>query len=172
MLRFDAVGGGHRGVGVGTIVVACFHDADVGLCHGRFLGKLLMEELLHQADLAVEEPAHQSEGEHVAALQDGLVVHAAILQAILHHCGDGASHHVVGVDLHLAQVVVACELRLLQVGGTKGVGVDDDGCQRFGVAVLSLERRCVHGYEHVTLVAWRVNLSFTDMHLVTRYARE
>ena len=171
-LAVDAVGGGHAGVYVVAVVVAGVHHLDVVLGYLRLLGELVAQEILHQRQVAIEEPADNAQGEHVAAFQDGLVVHAAVGQTRLHHLRDGARHDAVLVYAHLSEVVVAVELGLAQIVGSEAVGVDDDGGLRLGILVLRLERRGVHGHEHVALVARRVDAALSDVHLESRYARE
>ena len=74
------------------------------------LGKLLLQEIGDEFAVAVEQPADDAQRKHVAALENRLVVHARILEALFHHCGDGTVHHTVGVDAELSEVVVGCKL--------------------------------------------------------------
>ena len=168
LFRLDAVGGGHARVGVVTVVITSLNHLDVILCNSRLLGKLLTQEIGNEAQVAVEQPAHQTQGKHIAALQDGLVVHACVFQAVLHHRGQWAGHHAVGVDAHLAEVVVGLEGSFLQVFRTKRVGVDDNRSLRLSIAVLRLERGGIHRHEHVAEVARGVHLTCTNVHLKTR----
>ena len=43
-----------------SVVVASLDHLDVGLGNSRFLGKLLFQEISHEVQVAVEEPAHQT----------------------------------------------------------------------------------------------------------------
>ena len=172
LFRIDAIGGRHARVGVMAIVITSLHHLDIVFCNSRFLGKFLAQEIGNEAQVAVEQPAHQSQRKHVAALQDGLVVHAGILQALFHHSRKRTSHHAVGVDAHLAQIVFGLERSFLEVFRSERVGVDDDGSLRFSIAVLCLERSSVHSHEHVAEVARGIHLACTDVHLETRYAGE
>ena len=52
-------------VGVVSVVVACLHHLDIVLGNGGLLGKLLLQEVGYQRQVAVEEPAHQTQGKHV-----------------------------------------------------------------------------------------------------------
>ena len=155
-----------------TVVEASLHHLDVVLGYCGFLGELLAQEIIDQVEVTVEQPAHQSEGEHVAAFQHRLVVHAAVGQTVFHHLRDGTSHHTVGVDAHLAQVVIGLESRLLQVVRTETVGINDDGGLGLGIAVLCLERRGVHRHEHVAQVTRGIDLTLTNMHLKSRHTGE
>ena len=109
------------------------HHLDVVLCHGRLPGKLLTQERLDKTEVAVEEPAHQSESKHVATFQDALVVHAAVGKTLLDHLRHGACHHAVAVNAQLSQIVGGLKLCLLQVALLEAVGVDDDGSLWLGV---------------------------------------
>ena len=165
VLRLDAIATSHARVCVVSVVVAGLDNLDVGFCQLGLLGEFLPEEAEGDVEVAVEEPAHEAEGKHVAALEDALGVHPAVLKAVLYHRGEGAGYHSVGVNAHLAEVVFRLELCFLQVLGAKAVGVDDDGGTGLGVAVLCLQCCSIHGYEHVAEVAWRIDLSCTDMDL-------
>ena len=127
MLGLYAVYVRGRAVRVVAIVVARLDDADVGLCNGRLLGKFLLEVVERHVQIAVEEPAHESEGKHVAALEHCLGLHATIGKAVLDHLCDGARDDAVGIDTHLSQGIFGLEGRLLQVARAERVGVDDDG---------------------------------------------
>ena len=159
-------------MGVGTVVISGSDDLDVGFRDGGFLGELLPEELCHEVEVAVEEPAHESHSKHVAAFEHALVVHALVGETLLDHGGERAGHDAVGVDTHLAEVVVGGEFRFLQVVGPEGVGVDDDGGRRFGVAVLCFQGGSVHGHEHVALVTGRVHLAFAHVDLEAGHTGE
>ena len=73
----------------------------------------------------------------------------------------------VRVNIHLGKIVVSFKLRLLQVIGFESIGVDDDGCLRFSIAILCFQSSRIHGNEHVALVARRIDPSFSDMYLKT-----
>ncbi len=102
VLCLDAIGRERRRrMGVGTIVVSGPHHLDVGLSDGGLLGKLLTEEVVDKFQVTVEEPANDTQGKHIAALEHALVVHALVFKTLLDHLRDGASHHPVGIDPHL-----------------------------------------------------------------------
>ena len=98
-----------------TVVVTGLHHEYIVLGDSRFLGKFLSQEVCHQVQVAVKQPAHQSECKHVAAFQHALVVHSAVFQTVLHHLGDRTLHHPVAVDAHLCEIVVGGKLCLAQV---------------------------------------------------------
>ena len=99
-------------MGVVSVVVTSLNHLDIGICHTWLLGKFLAQEVVGDVEVAVEKPTYKSEGEHVAALHDGLRVHTRVSQAILHHLCDRTSDDTVGVDIHFLQWVVSCECSL------------------------------------------------------------
>ena len=159
-------------MGVGGVVEAGVHHLDVALGNERLLVELLAQESLDKAQVAVEQPADYAQGKHVAALEHALVVHAAVGQAGLNHLRHRAGHHAVGVDAHLAEVVVGGKLGLLKVFRAEAVGVDDDRGLRLCKAILCLQGGGIHGHKHVALVARGVDTARSDVHLKTRHARE
>ena len=159
-------------MGVVTVVVASLNHLDVSLSDGGLLGKFILEEVEHQVQVAVEEPAYQSQCKHIAAFQDGLVIHSRVCQGVFHHLCDGALDNAVGIYAHLTEIVFRLEGSLLQVVGTERIGIDDDGGLWLGILQLRLQRSSVHGHQDVGLVARRVNLSGTDVHLETGDTRQ
>ena len=118
------------------------------------------------------EPADEAESKHVAAFQHGLGRHTFVGQAFLDHACDGACHDAVGVDAHLAEIVIAVEVGFLQVDGAEGVGVDDDTSLWLGILILRFESSGVHGYEHVAFVARCIDFTLADVYLIARHAGE
>ena len=167
---FDAIYVGGTAVRIVSVVVTCLNHLYISLCDARFLGKLVFEEVERDFEVAVEEPTYQTEGEHIAAFEDALVVHTRIGEAVLHHRCEGAEDNAVGVDAHFAEVVFGCKLRLLQVGRLETIGIDDNSCIRLCIFILSFEGCGVHSHKHVAFVARSVNFFRSDMHLKTRNA--
>ena len=159
-------------MGVMGIVVAGMHHAYVGLSHLGFLAKLMVQELFGEFKIAVKQPAHHSQGKHVATLEDALVVHTRVFQTVFHHRGDGASHHAVGVYAQFAQIVVGEEIGLAQVVGTEAVGVDDDGGLGSRILVLGLQRSGIHRHQHVTTVTGSIYRAVADVHLESGNTRK
>ena len=159
-------------MGVVTIVVTSLYNLDVSLSNGGFLRELFTKEISHEVEVTREEPANESEGEHVTALQHSLVVHACVLQRILHHLGDRTSDDAVGVDAHLTEVVGGLELCLVEIVLCERVGIDDDGSARLSVTILCLEGCSIHSYEHIALVARGIYLTSTDVYLETRHTSQ
>ena len=102
-----------------SVVPTSLDNLDVCLSDSGLLGKLLLQEITYQVQVAVEEPANKSESEHVTALKHCLVVHSAVSQTVLYHSGEWALDYTVWVDTHLAEVVFSLELSLLQILRTK-----------------------------------------------------
>ena len=144
-------------------------DADIRLGNSGFLGKLGAQEALGNGQVAVEEPAHQSEGKHVAALQHGLVVHARVGEAVLHHLRDGRCDNIL-LNAHFGNGVVGLEGSLLKVSLLETVRIDDDASRRLGKLVLRLEGGSVHRYQHVAQVAWGKHLAGSDVNLEAAHA--
>ena len=88
-------------VSVVTVVPTGLNDLNVCLCNSGLLGKLLAQEVCYKVQIAIEQPAYESESEHVTALQHSFVVHAAVGQTILNHGSQWALDNTVGVDTHL-----------------------------------------------------------------------
>ena len=153
-----------------AVVVARLYHLDVSFSNLRLLGKLLFQIVESDVQVAVKEPAHQSQGKHIAALHHSLVVHAAVSQRVLHHLCQPAGNHPVGVDAHFVEVVVSLEVSLLEVGSLEGVSVNYNSGIRLGVRVVHLQRSRVHSHQHVTLVARRIDLLGTYVHLKTAHA--
>ena len=171
-LALDAAGGVcDGGVCIVSVVPSGVDDLDVGFGHFGLLAELLADEVFGYLEVAVEEPAHQTDGKHVAAFQDGLVVHARRGQAVFHHRGDGGSDDFL-LDAHLFDGVLCLEGGLLQVGLLEGVGVNDNGAVGLDELILCLQCGCVHSHQYVTLVARCIYFLCTDMHLETGDARQ
>ena len=163
-LALNLIGVSHGSVCVVSVVISGADDLDVGIGNRRLLGEFLADEVFRNLQVAVEEPAHQTYGEHVAALQHGFVVHSAVGEAVLHHLRDGGSDDIL-LDAHLLDGVVCLEGGFLQVCCLEGIRVDDDAGGGLGELVLRLQGSGVHRYQYVALVARRVDLVCTDVYL-------
>ena len=76
VLGFYTIDVDGAGMGVVTIVPTSLNHFDVCLGDCWLLGELLFQEVCHEVQVAVEEPADQTQCEHVTALHHRLVVHA------------------------------------------------------------------------------------------------
>ena len=148
-----------------TIIIACLNHFDVGLGDGGLLGELFLQEVGHEVEVAVEEPAHKTQGEHIAALQHSLVVHAGVFQCSLHHLCHGTGNDAISINVHLTEIVFCLKLCLLQILRAETVGIDNNGCPRLSIAILSLQGGSIHSYQYVAQVTRRVDLACADVHL-------
>ena len=155
-----------------SVVVTGLYHLDIGFGNGRFLGKLLSQEVEGHVQVATKEPAHQSESKHVATLHHGFLVHAAVGQTILHHLGDGTGHHAVRVNAHFFQRIIRLESRFHQVFLLKAVRINNDGRIRLGLTVLCLQSSRIHGHQHITPISRCVHFICTYMHLKSRHTRQ
>ena len=158
----------YRSVGVVSVVVTRTDNLDVGLSNGGFLGKLFAQIVLGNSEVAVEEPAYQTEGKHVAALQHGLVVHTRVSQTIFHHLCDGGGNHIL-LDAHLGNGVFSLEGSLLQVALLETVCINDDTSRGLRKLILCFQCGSIHRYQHVALVTGSKHFACTDVHLESRY---
>ena len=142
---------------------------NVCFCNCRLLGKLFAEEVFGNGQVAVEQPANQTECKHVTALQHRLVVHACVCQAILYHLRDRSSNHIV-LDAHFFYRIVCCESSLFQIRLLETVCIDNDASRRLSKLVLSLECCSIHCHEHIALVARCKDFACTNVYLETGYA--
>ena len=155
-----------------AIIITSLYHLYVSLCNTWLLGKLLLEEVGYEVEVAREQPTNETKGKHVTTLQHRLVVHARVGQAGFHHLRHGAAHHAVGVNAHLAEIVCRLELCLVKVALCKRVCIDNDSSPWLCILILSLECRSIHSHEHVALVAWGIYLTCTDVNLETRHTRQ
>ena len=159
-------------MGVVSIVVTCLDNFDIGFCHTCFLRELLFQIVECYFQVTIEEPANQSQCEHVTALVHRFHVHTRICQTVFHHLSDRAGNHTIGVDSHLTKIICSLEGCLLQVFRTKRVSIDDDSSSRFRIAVLGFQCCSIHGNKYITQVARCIDLTCTDMYLESRYTRQ
>ena len=102
-----------------TVVEAGLKHALVGLEDGGLAAELAAEMGHGLVERTVEEPAHQAEGEDVAALEHALVVETAVGQGVARHLCDGHLQQAFVVDAEFGEWVVGGELCLAEVGGTE-----------------------------------------------------
>ena len=157
-----------RGVDIVAVVIAGAYHLGVGLEDGGFLGKLAVKHVDGGLEGTVEQPAHQTQGEYVAALEHALVVHARVGQRGLGHRGDGHLDYL-GVDVELLERLEGLEESLLEVGLLERVDVDDGHTAGAQETHVLLERRRVHGHEHVAHVTGSVDIG-AHAHLESRHA--
>ena len=62
-LRLHAIHVDGAGVGVVSVVPTGLDHLDISLCDGGLLGELIAQEVAHEVQVAVEEPADEAKGE-------------------------------------------------------------------------------------------------------------
>ena len=132
---------------------------------GGFLGELALQIGEGMVEGLVGGVEDDAEGEHVAALVGGLLVHTLCVTDFLGERGDGGLDDGVGA-LQLVGEGVLLVAGLLHGFVGEGVDVHYDGGALLGPLQLRLEGGGVHGHQDVALVAARVDV-VTHMHLVT-----
>ena len=155
-----------------SVIVSSLNNLNVCLGNARLLGKFLLQEIKGNIQIAVEEPAYQTERKHVATLQHALYVHICISQTILNHSGQGASYYAVGVYAHFTQIIFCLKLSLLQILRAKTISIDNNGGVWFGKFVLGFQCSGIHCHQYVTLVTRSENLSCANMNLKTTHTRQ
>jgi len=136
-LGFHFISMGHRGMRICPVIISGLDNLYIGFCHGGLFGKFLTQHIERYLQVAVEQPAHQSERKHVTAFQNSFVVHARVSQTGFDHLGDRSSNHIV-FDAQLLYRIIRRESGLLQIFGLETIGVDNNTCCRFGISVLGL----------------------------------
>ena len=123
-------------------------------------------------DGAVEEPAHQTEGEHVLRADNGFHVEAGVFEALFGERRQRYGHHLHRFrQVQLGEGVVGFVERFLQVFGGEGVGIADDYRVVVDVLHIHLQRSGIHSHKHIGLVAGRID-ALTQLHLETAHAAE
>ncbi|GFI14550.1 hypothetical protein IMSAGC008_02109 [Muribaculaceae bacterium] len=146
-----------------SVVISCLKHLGVGFVYGGFLGEFVFEMSERAFEGTVEEPAHEAEGEDVAALENALVVQPAVGERCLGHGCDGYLYHLRLYAEFLKRIVGSVQ-GLFEVALAEGVDVHNDYPAGFEEAVVGFESGSVHGNEHVGAVAGGVN-SCADAYL-------
>ena len=167
LLRLNTIDIGGRAMCVVSVVIACLNHLDVGFGDGWLFGKLLTKEVESHLQVATEEPAYEADGKHVAALEHRLHIHSRVGKAVLDHRGQRAGDDAVGIDAHLLDGVFGLELSFLQILRTEAIGVYDDSGSRLSIAILCLQRGCVHRNEHIAQITRSIDLTGTYVHLIS-----
>ena len=166
---FNLICMGYGSMGVVSVVVSCMNDFDVGFGHFGLFGEFLADEVLGNLQVAVEEPAYEAHGEHVAAFQYRLVVHAGVGQAVFYHLRDGGGDDIL-LDAHFFDRVIGLEGGFFQVGLLESIGINNDTGSRFSKLVLGFQCGGVHGYQYVAFISRGIDFVRSDMHLESGYA--
>ena len=155
-----------------AVVVAVGQHFHVRRDQGGFLLELVLQEMDGVVNGAVEEPAHQTQREHVLRADDGFVVETRVFQALFR---ERRQRH--GNDLHrlfqaqLHEGVVGLVEGFLQVLGREGVHVADNHGVVVDILHVHLQRRSVHRHQHVRFVTGRID-ALTQLHLKTAHTAQ
>ena len=143
-----------------AVVKAVREHFDIVRNELRLLGELLFEEVNGLVNRSIEKPADYAEGEHVAGLEDGLIVEAAVLERLFGERCERYRHNLHRFrDIEFGKRIVGLVLRFLKVGLSESVGIDDEDSMLVEELLLHADFECgrVHRYNYIGLVAGRVN---------------
>ena len=120
----------------------------------------------------VVDVAGHAEGEHVLALEDGLVVHPAVLQALLGQRSDRSDDERAVFDPELRERILGLEAGFLHARLVEGVLVHEDHRVALAPLGVRLQGGGVHGHQQVAEVTGRGDLLAANVDLETGYARD
>ena len=116
-----------------AVVVAIDYDFRVRRDECRLFLELVFEQVNSLLHRFVKEPVDEAEREHVAALEDGLIIHARVLECLFGQRRQGYRHNLYGLrDAEFRERIVRVIERLLEVFIGERVGVHYD----HGVTVI------------------------------------
>ena len=168
------VNAGSYGVGVsyrldvGRIVETIVHHFPVGLDHLRMLlAETTLEIGVDIIERTVVDEACHTQSEHVLALVDGREVQSAVLEAFFSQPGYGSYDYVPVFDMEFLERI-PLEPCLVQSLVIKGVLVHQNRRVPLQPFRIGLERRGIHGHQHVAEITGSVDLAAADMYLETR----
>jgi hypothetical protein len=119
----------------------------------------------------VVEPRHQPEREHVLRALALALRDLDLLERLERHRGEPDRVHLVLVERPVLERI-RLVAGLLEVALGEGVGVHDQGAAARQVAEVRLQRRRVHGHEHVRGVARGEDVVVGEVDLEAGHARE
>ena len=67
-----------------SVVITIGQRLDVRLSDNRLLGELVLQHVHCRVERTLEQPANQSEGEHVLATERGFVIETKLGQSLFH----------------------------------------------------------------------------------------
>ena len=158
-------------VGIGCEVVARVDSPFVGLGDERvFACEFRVEVLLGVVLRTVEEVETDAQREHVLALDHRLVVQFQLFERLAGHGRDAGHDEVVTVESQFRDRIVGRETGLAQIGFGERIAVDDDRRSRFEPTAVGFERRGIHRYQYVAVVAGVGDAPCAEMDLEARYS--
>ena len=121
-------------------------------------GELLGDPLLGAGHRTLVEPEHHAEGEEVLRQFNLLAGESETFASANHHRRHRNLVEVVALQALVLKWIFS-ETRLAQVDVVEGIGIHNDRAAWHEVAKVHLERRRIHGDEHVRAIAWGVNVA-------------
>ena len=170
--RRDRIGVGNR-LDVGGVVEAVVEHLLVGGDHlGVLLGELLLQIGVDVLQRTAVDVAGHAEGEHVLALEDGLGVHPAVLEAFAGQGRDRGHDERAVLDPELHEGIVGGEARLLHACLVERILVHEDHRVALAPLGVRLEGRRVHHDQQVAEIARRRYFFAANVNLETGHARD
>ena len=146
-----------------TVVIAGLKNDSVCLIDSLFLGEFGFQMSEGGIDRAVEEPAHQTESENVAALEDAFVVETAVGESRFGHSRYWHLYNLVA-DTELLERTVGGIQCFFKVRFLERIDVDNDNTSRFEEFDILLESCGIHRHKHIAGITGGVHAS-ADTHL-------
>ena len=137
-LRLYTVHIGSSAVGIMTIIISSLNNFYICLGYTWLLLEFLTKEIESDIQVPAEQPAHQSQGEHITTFQDGFIIHTAVCQSLFYHFCDRTCNDTIWIYTQLCQWICRLELCLLKVCLFKCIGINNDSSIRFSKLQLSL----------------------------------
>ena len=153
-----------------TVVITGLDNLDVGLGQLRFLGELVTQIVECNLQVTAEKPAYKTQSKHIAALENGLGIHATVRESIFYHLGKGACNYAIRINSQLSERILSLESGFLKVCLLESVCINDNSGVFLGVLELCLESGGIHCYQNITLIARGINFTCADVYLKTRNA--
>ena len=110
-----------------AVIVAVGQHFHVRCDEGRFLGELAFEEVNSFVNRPVEQPADDTQGEHVSRLEHGFVVYAAVLERLFGQVRQCHRHNLYRLrQTKLGERVVGGVQGFLEVGVGERIGINNN----------------------------------------------
>ena len=139
---------------VGSIIETVTENLLVWLNHlGMLLGELLLQISEDVLQRTIVNEASHSKRKHVLTLENGLVVHSAVLETL--HCKGGDRSYDKSPVFHtkLNKWIVCLETGLGHSGFIKGVLIHKNHSMTFAPLGISLESSRIHRDKQVTEIS-------------------
>ena len=158
-------------VGIGREIITGVDRPFVGFGDDRILAcEFRVEVLLGVLLRSMEKIEADAQREHVFALDHRLVVQLHFFEGFARHGRDVGHDEVVPLQSQFRHRIVGRETGLAQIGFRERIAVDNDRRFRFEPPAVGFQRRGVHRYQHVAVVARVDDAPCAEMDLKARYA--